>query len=137
MSVLNGTLFTIKHGASPTAIPLQVDCSISLAQGTREAVTKDGGGARTVLAGVRSASASFSGLLDLTANDLTELTGYMTNGTTVAFEIGAVGGVGSELITITATGILTGLDISGGTEDNVQISGSFELNWPSFTITEA
>jgi predicted secreted protein len=137
MSVLNGTLFTIKHGAGPTAIPLQVDCSISLAQATREVLTKDStSGARTVLAGTKSASASFSGLVDLTDNDLTELTGYMTDGTTVSFEMGASGG-GTIEATFTATGILTALDISGGTEDNVQLSGSFELNWPTFSFVES
>jgi predicted secreted protein len=137
MSVLNGTLFTIKHGAGPTAIPLQVDCSISLAQSTREVITKDStNAARTVLAGVKSASASFSGLVDLTDNDLLLLTGYMTDGDTVTFEMGAVGD-GTIEATFTATGILTSLDISGGTEDNVQLSGSFELNWPTFAFVQS
>ena len=137
MSALNGTLLTIKHGSGPTAIPMQVDCSISLAQSTRESVTKDSGGARTVFAAVRSASASFSGLLDITSNDLTDLTGYMTNGSVVTFEIGALTGVGTEEVKFAATGVLTGLDVSGGTEDNVQISGSFELNWPTITVAES
>lgn len=125
MAVLNGTTFKVVTIAS-TAVAEETEVSISFSQSTREIVSKDSGGLRTVLPGVTSCSGTFSALLDSDdyANWQTIAATMTTSGAraAAAFVIGPTG------FQVTADGVLTELSFSGATEENVTVSGSFELN---------
>jgi predicted secreted protein len=132
--VTNGTLMSVKFGESVAAVfPLQTECSISVSMDTRDITTKGSGGYRELLGGLRSGSITFSALHDMDqTNGLSELMGVYNSSTargecSVAFTTDVTGDD-----YYTATAMLTSLDISAGTEDNVTISGTFEL---SGTIT--
>jgi len=137
MSVFNGTLFEVKFGVigSESSINLQVDCSISLSQSVREVTTKKSvnGGDREVMPAIRSASGSFSGVVDIATTDVDVLVALMTAQTLSSFIFG--GTDGTNTLTLTATGALTSLELSAGVEDNVTISGSMDLNWPTLVLS--
>jgi predicted secreted protein len=62
--VVNTTLFTFRAGASGgTVVSNQNDFSISFTHEPRDTTTKDSGGYRTLLEGLRSYEVSVSGLL--------------------------------------------------------------------------
>tara|TARA_R110000744_G_scaffold155567_1_gene270922 strand:+ start:8224 stop:8652 length:429 start_codon:yes stop_codon:yes gene_type:complete len=127
--VMNGTLMTVKFGASSAAaLNLQTECSISLSMDTRDITTKGSGGYRELLGGLRSGSITFSALHDLDeTNGLSELVAVWQDtaapgACVVEFTTGVTGDD-----YYSAAAILTSLDQSAGTEDNVTLSGTFEL----------
>ena len=136
MAVMNGSLMEVLFidgfGGTPTAaIDLQTDCSISLSMDTRDITTKASSGWRNVLGGTRSGTLTFSALHDMTVTTgLAELmtafndasSPLATGQCTVLFTTGVTGDDQFQ-----ADAILTSVDMSSGTEDNVTISGTFEL----------
>lgn len=126
MAILNGTLFSVSTLAGVTATSSETEVSLTFSQSTREVVTKNSTGLRSVLPGVTSCSGSFTALLDTgdyaawqsVAATMTEATAR----TAATFVIGVSG------LQASTTGVLTELTFSGSTEENVQVSGSFELN---------
>lgn len=126
MAILNGTAFTVTTAAGISATSTETEVSITFSQGTREVVHKGSNGLRSVLPGVTSCSGSFSALLDsddyATWNSLAQTMTSASARTSASFVIGATG------LQVTATGVLTELTFSGTTEENVTVSGSFELD---------
>ena len=136
MAIINGTVFILKIGTdgAEVALPDQTEGSISINMETRDITTKDSSGYRELLEGVRSGSISVSGLVD---------------------DDGA-GGAGSDLFNVldgrSTTHIIFGLDaaddyhyecdafctsleVSGGTEDNVTYSATFEITGSITEVT--
>ena len=123
MSVLNGTSLTLKRAG--TAITLQTECSVSFEREEIETTSKNDGGFKTVIAGKRSASLSFSGYLDTSGTpNYAEILGDYTAGNSTTFSM-TNGAVDATEITISGSCVLTSFEVSAGVEDSVQISGSF------------
>ena len=133
MAVLNGTSFKIATIAG-TAVAEETEVSFSFSQSTREVVTKDSNGLRSVLPGVTSCSGSFSALLD--GDDYADWQTIAATMTEAAARTPAAFVVGPTGFQINANGVLTELSFSGATEENVTVSGSFELNVDS-DLTQA
>lgn len=121
--VMNGTLMTVT--VAGTAIDMQTECSISLSMETRDITSKDSSGFRELLEGLRSGSVTFSALHaeDNTYNIDDLFTLWNTRASaTVNFTTANTGDK-----EFSATAYLTSFEQSAGTEDNVTISGTFEL----------
>lgn len=126
MAVMNGTLISVT--ISGTAISLQTECSISLNGELRDITNKTSGGWKQSLMGLRSGSINFSVLHDEsdTGTNLQELWTAWTNSTAlsaVKFTTGSTGDYEFE-----AAGWVTSLEMNAGTEDNVTVSGTIELD---------
>lgn len=124
MGVLNGTALTLRRGG--TAITLQTETSISFEREEIDVTDKANGGKKTVIAGKRSASLSFSGFLDSdTANEnYTDALADWTNGTATTFALQNSGAT----VAFSGSCVLTSFEVSAGVEDSVQISGSFTVS---------
>jgi len=124
MAVFNGTNLGVY--VDGTIIAAATDCSLSLNMDTIDITTKDSAGYRELLAGLRSGSMSCNGLIDYqgTNTDTVDLVSAWTNRTSLTLKFS------NELTgdqSYTASGFLTSLEQSGGTEDTATYSASFEL----------
>lgn len=126
MAVLNGTSFTVSTLAGSTATSSETEVTLTFTQSTREVVTKDSNGLRSVLPGVTSCSGSFSALLN--DSDYAAWQAVAATMTAASARTAASFVVGVSGLQATATGVLTELSFSGATEENTTVSGSFELN---------
>lgn len=123
MAVFNGTNIAVTLGG--TAIAHATECSLSLNQETIEVTTKDSSGMRELIAGLKSGSMSISGLQEVAGSDgVKALAATINTGAIVALVFDQVATNGEKW---TANGILTSLELSGGTEDAPTYSASFEL----------
>ena len=131
MAILNGTVFLLKIGG--TALPDQTEGSISINMETRDITTKDSGGWRELLEGVRSGSISVSGLIDddgaggaggVLFADLNSRTAQ-----TIIFGLDTA----TDDYFYSCDAFCTSLEVSGATEDNVTYSATFEI---TSSITE-
>ena len=126
MAILNGTAFKITTLAGVTASAQETEVSISFSQSTREVVTKNSNGLRSVLPGVTSSSGSFSALLD--DGDYSSWQSIAATMTAASARTAATFVIGVTGFEVNISGVLTELTFSGSTEENVTVSGSFELN---------
>ena len=124
MAILNGTVFLLKIGG--TALPDQTEGSISINMETRDITTKDSAGYRELLEGTRSGTISVSGLIDddgaggaggVLFADLDSRSAQ-----TLLFGLDD-----TDDYHYTCSGFCTSLEVSGGTEDNVTYSATFEI----------
>lgn len=124
MAVMNGTLMAVKVGGS--IINLQTECSISLSREVSDVSTKDStNNYKEVIPRQKSGSISFSILHDEDATyNAQDLWTIFDNGTEseVTFTTGTTGDY-----EFTADAFLSSLEMNAGTEDNVTVSGTFEL----------
>lgn len=127
MAIFNGTELGVYIDS--TLIAAAQDVSLSLNMETIDITTKDSSGFRELLAGVRSGSMSCSGLidyLDASNKDITDLwTAYETRAS-LTLKFSKANETTGEL-SFGATGFLTSLEQSGGTEDTATYSATFEL----------
>tara|TARA_R100001230_G_C5684340_1_gene192657 strand:- start:742 stop:1140 length:399 start_codon:yes stop_codon:yes gene_type:complete len=126
MAVVNGTNLIITLGG--TAIANAQEVSLSLNHDVIDVTTKDSAGNRELIPGQKSGSMSCSGLQEFSgSNGIKALTSTFNSGAqvTLVFDQVATGGE-----TFTSGGILTSLEISGGTDDAPTYSASFELSGP-------
>ena len=125
MAILNGTVFLLKIGG--TALPDQTEGSISINMETRDITTKDSSGYRELLEGVRSGSISVSGLVDddgaggAGADLFAALNGRTAQ--TIIFGLDDT----SDDYFYSCSAFCTSMEVSGGTEDNVTYSATFEI----------
>ena len=138
MASFNGTLLGvyITDGA-PTATDKMIaaaqDVSLSLAMETIDVTTKQSGGWRQLLAGSRSGTMSVSGLIDYSvgANEknVSELWTAYNARTVLAlrFQLDPNNDTTGDPQWY-ASGILTSLEQSAGTEDTATFSATFELS---------
>ena len=132
MAIFNGTNLGVYIDG--TIIAAATDCSLSLNMETIDITTKDSAGYRELLAGMRSGSISVSGLVDYqdTNKDIVDLYTAWENRTSLTLKFS------SELsndTSFTASGFLTSLEQSGGTEDTATYSATFELTGQVTTAT--
>jgi len=129
MAIFNGTKLGVyvTVGGTDTLIAAATDCSLSLSMETIDITTKDSAGYRELLAGVRSGSMSVSGLIDYTDasnQDVTDLFAAYNNRTILSL-VFSNAEVGDQKYS--ASGFMTSLEQSGGTEDTATYSATFEL----------
>lgn len=130
MAVLNGTLMQVEINGE--ILDLQTECSISLNMELRDVTNKTSGGYKQSLPGLKSGSINFSALHDETetasgANMQTLFTHWLNSGGAalagVKFTTGDTGDYEFE-----SDGFISSMEMSAGTEDNVTISGTIELD---------
>lgn len=133
MATFNGTKLGIYIGdeGDPTEtwelIAAATDCSLSLSAEVIDVSTKDSGAWRQLLAGMRSASMSTSGLIDYTASNknLSDLFAAFNSRTRLhlRFSNAVSGDQRYECY-----GYLTSLEQSAGMEDTATYSASLEID---------
>ena len=125
MAIINGTVWLLSIGG--TTLPDQTEGSISISAETRDITTKDSSGYRELLEGVRSGSISVSGLVD---DDGTGGAGGVLfddlDGRTAQSIVFGLDD-SSDDFNFTCSAFCTSLEVSGGTEDNVTYSATFEI----------
>jgi TP901-1 family phage major tail protein len=132
MAIFNGTNLGVYIGG--TLVAAATDCSLSLNMETIDITTKDSAGYRELLGGLRSGSISCSGLIDYqdaSNKDITDLYDAWEGRTELTLKFSSEI-AGDE--SYTASGFLTSLEQSGGTEDTATYSATFELTGE---VTEA
>jgi TP901-1 family phage major tail protein len=123
MAVVNGTNLVISLGG--TVIANSQEVSLSLNHDVIDVTTKDSAGVRELIAGQKSGSMSCSGLQEYSgSNGIKLLADTFDTGAAVALIFDQVATGGN---TFSANGILTSLEMSGGTDDAPTYSASFEL----------
>lgn len=125
MAILNGTVFLLK--VAGTALPDQTEGSISVNMEIIDITTKDSAGYRELLPGVRSASISVSGLVDDDGAGGAGGTLFTTLAARTAVSIVFGFDDASDDYNYTCNAFCTSMEVSGGTEDNVTYSGTFEI----------
>lgn len=135
--VFNGTNFLLKYsvdgGSNYTNLGHTTSASISFSMDTPESTSKDSGGFREVIAGVRSVEISFDGLVafDDSLNVMGDagavsLTDYMigsSNGRTKIKAQFTTGETGDPVYT--ADGFVSSIEVSAEAENPVSYSGTF------------
>ena len=125
MAILNGTVFLLK--VAGTALPDQTEGSISISMETRDITTKDSTGYRELLGGLKSGSISVSGLVDEDGAGGAGGTLFTTLDARTAVALVFGFDDTSDDYNYTCNGLCTSLEVSGGTEDNVTYSATFEI----------
>lgn len=127
MAIFNGTELGVY--IDDTLIAAATDCSLSLNMETIDITTKDSSGFRELLGGLRSGSISCSGLidyLDASNKDITDLWTAWENRSSLTLKFSKANESTGEL-SFSASGFITSLEQSGGTEDTATYSATFEL----------
>ncbi len=131
MAIFNGTDLILKvspsNGGSQAKLMHSQNVSLSVNVDTIDISTKDSSGFRDLLGGQKSFSLSADGLMDFAGvagdTEVDELLDQMMARTAVTFTFALATPAG---YTITGSGFLTSLEISGGTEDAPTYSCSIE-----------
>lgn len=124
MGVFNGTALGVYVGS--TLVAAAQDVSISMSVETIDVTTKESGGYRELLGGLRTASFSVNGLIDYTeaTNESTaDLATKLLARTAVTLKF-STEVTGDQ--SVSADAICTSLELSGGTEDTATYSATFE-----------
>lgn len=127
MAIFNGTELGVYIGG--TLIAAATDCSLSLNMEMIDITTKDSAAFRELLPGLRSGSISCSGLidfLDASNKDMTDLWSAYENKETLTLKFAKANETAGEL-SFSASGFISSLEQSGGTEDTATYSATFEL----------
>ena len=125
MAIFNGTVYLVSIAG--TALPDQTEGSISLSMETRDITTKDSSGFRELLESTRSGSISVSGLVDDTSSAVTTLMTHFAARSSFAVKFGVDTGTHDDVFEC-AAGVVTSIETSAGTEDNVTYSATIELS---------
>ena len=131
MAIFNGTDLILKvspsNGGTEAKLMHSQNVSLSVNVDTIDISTKDSSGFRDLLGGQKSFSLSADGLMDFAGvagdTEVDELFDQMMARTAVTFTFALATPAG---YTITGSGFLTSLEISGGTEDAPTYSCSIE-----------
>ena len=124
MAIINGTVWLLALGG--TDLPDQTEGSISINMEMRDITTKDSSGYRELLPGLRSGTISVSGLIDDQGTG--GAGGTLFTALSAQTEQTIVFGLDSTNdYHYTCFGYCSSLEVSGGTEDNVTYSATFEL----------
>ena len=121
MAIFNGTELGVYIGG--TLIAAATDCSLSLNMETIDITTKDSAGFRELLGGVKSGSMSVSGLIDYndaSNDDVSDLFTALDNRTALTLKFAKANPVVGEDFNYSASGFITSLEQSGGTEDTAK-----------------
>lgn len=140
MAILNGTVFLLSIDG--TELPDQTEGSISINMETRDITRKSSSGYRELLPGLRSASISVSGLVDDDGAGGAggTLFALIDDGSADALRDASVGLVfgfdgATDDYNYTCNAILSSMEVSAGTEDNVTYSATFEITGAITQVT--
>jgi TP901-1 family phage major tail protein len=126
MAIFNGTELGVY--IDDVLIGAATDCSLSLNMETIDITTKDSLGYRELLGGLKSGSISCSGLIDYigTNKDISDLWTAWESRTSLTLKFSKDNEATGDL-SFSASGFITSLEQSGGTEDTATYSATFEL----------
>ena len=126
MAIFNGTELGVY--IDDVLIGAATDCSLSLNMETIDITTKDSLGYRELLGGLKSGSISCSGLIDYidTNKDIADLWTAWENRASLTLKFSKDNEATGDL-SFSASGFITSLEQSGGTEDTATYSATFEL----------
>jgi TP901-1 family phage major tail protein len=127
MAIFNGTELGVY--ISDTLIAAAQSVSVSLSLDTIEITTNDSAGWSEFLAGKRGGTMQCDGLLDMvdaSNKDVVDLWGAFENRTVLTLKWAKANPVTGEMA-LSASGILTSLELSSGSEDTATYSASFQL----------
>jgi predicted secreted protein len=133
--IINGSQYTVMFdGTTPVIADNVTDLSVSISTDTRDTTTKNNGGYRAILPGLKSLSVNFTAYY---ANDATngfdELMADFLTGTKQKVKIASIDWDASPSPTeivgdmeITFDAYITSLELSAGTEDNTSYTCTLE-----------
>ena len=135
--IINGSQYTVMFdtdGGSPVVADNVTDLSVSISTDTRDTTTKNNGGYRAILPGLKSLSVNFTAYY---ANDATngfdELMADFLTGTKQSVKIASIDWDASPSpaeisgdMEITFDAYITSLELSAGTEDNTSYTCTLE-----------
>ncbi len=127
MAIFNGTELGVY--ISDTLIAAAQSVSVSLSTDTIEITTNDSAGWAEFLAGKRSGTMQCDGLLDMvdaSNKDVVDLWGAYEGRTELTLKWAKATPSAGEMA-LSASGYLTSLELSSGTEDTATFSASFQL----------
>lgn len=127
MAIFNGTDLGVYIGS--TLIAAATDVTLTLNAETIDITTKDSAAFRELLPGLRSGSMSVSGLIDYvdaSNKDFLDLYGAWESRTALVLKFSRSSLATGEA-SFSASGFVTSLEQSGGTEDTATYSATFEL----------
>jgi predicted secreted protein len=133
--IINGSQYTVMFdGTTPVIADNVTDLSVSISTDTRDTTTKNNGGYRAILPGLKSLSVNFTAYY---ANDATngfdELMADFLTGTKQSVKIASIDWDASPSpaeisgdMEITFDAYITSLELSAGTEDNTSYTCTLE-----------
>ena len=127
MAIFNGTDLGVYIGS--TLIAAATDVTLTLNAETIDITTKDSSAFRELLPGLRSGSMSVSGLIDYvdaSNKDFLDLYGAWESRTALVLQF-SKSSLATGEASFSASGFVTSLEQSGGTEDTATYSATFEL----------
>lgn len=123
MAIFNGTLSVLK--ADGTQIAELTDCSLDLPTNMFDVTSKESGGYKKIMPGLRSATCNATGIVDFVATnkDMADLLAYYTGRTavTILFSNGVVGDK-----SVSFSSYMSACSISAPMEDKVSYDITFE-----------
>ena len=127
MAIFNGTDLGVYIGS--TLIAAATDVTLTLNAETIDITTKDSSAFRELLPGLRSGSMSVRGLIDYvdaSNKDFLDLYGAWESRTALVLKF-SKSSLATGEASFSASGFVTSLEQSGGTEDTATYSATFEL----------
>ena len=127
MAIFNGTDLGVYIGS--TLIAAATDVTLTLNAETIDITTKASSAFRELLPGLRSGSMSVSGLIDYvdaSNKDFLDLYGAWESRTALVLKF-SKSSLATGEASFSASGFVTSLEQSGGTEDTATYSATFEL----------
>ena len=142
---MNGSQLRVSFaddGSAPVLVDNLTDLSVSFSTETRDTTTKNNGGYRAILAGLKTLTVTFSAFYAADAtNGYEELFADMEAGTkldvTIASHQQSDDAEIDDDMDIDFEAYCTSLELSAGTEDNASYTATFEcVTDPTFTASD-
>ena len=138
---MNGSQLRVQFandGGSPVLVDHLTDLSVSFSTETRDTTTKDNGGYRAILPGLKTLSVTMTAFYAADAtNGYEELFADMEDGQKLDITIASFNQAEAEItddMDIDFKAYCTSLELSAGTEDNASYTATFEcVTDPTFT----
>jgi len=139
--IMNGSQLRVQFandGGSPVLVDHLTDLSVSFSTETRDTTTKDNGGYRAILPGLKTLSVTMTAFYAADAtNGYEELFADMEDGQKLDITIASFNQAEAEItddMDIDFKAYCTSLELSAGTEDNASYTATFEcVTDPTFT----
>lgn len=142
--IMNGSQLRVafaNESATPVLVDHLTDLSVSFSTETRDTTTKDNGGYRAILPGLKTLSVTMTAFYAADAtNGYEELFADMEAGQKLDITIASFNQAEAEItddMDIDFKAYCTSLELSAGTEDNASYTATFEcVTDPTFTASD-
>ena len=142
--IMNGSQLRVafaNESATPVLVDHLTDLSVSFSTETRDTTTKDNGGYRAILPGLKTLSVTMTAFYAADAtNGYEELFADMEAGQKLDITIASYNQAEAEItddMDIDFKAYCTSLELSAGTEDNASYTATFEcVTDPTFTASD-